>query len=70
MTENADKVRMTAFITVSDAAGRVLFRRPATDAEVMNAVRAAEAAEVEGRAAMERIAAERTAPDRTETDEP
>jgi hypothetical protein len=61
---------MTAFITVSDAAGRVLFRRPATDAEVMHAVRAAEAAEVEGRAAMERIAQERTAQERSETDGP
>lgn len=51
---------MSAFITVTDAAGRVLFRRPATDAEVLDAVRAAEAAEVEGKAAMDRIAAERT----------
>ncbi len=52
---------MTAFITVSDAAGRVLFRRPATEQEVVNAVRAAETAEVEARAAMERIAMERSA---------
>jgi hypothetical protein len=48
-----------AFITVSDAAGRVLFRRPATGAEVDEALRAAEEAEREGQAAMERIAAER-----------
>ena len=33
---------MSAFITVSDAAGRVLFRRPATDAEVTAALHAAE----------------------------
>ncbi|GAC1407904.1 MAG: hypothetical protein NVSMB64_15350 [Candidatus Velthaea sp.] len=56
----ADNVAMSAFITVTDAAGRVLFRRPATDAEVLDAVRAAEAAEVEAKAAMDRIAAERT----------
>jgi hypothetical protein len=60
---------MDAFITVSDAAGRVLFRRPATDAEVMRAIRAAEAAEAEGRAAMERIARERIATDRAEAEE-
>jgi hypothetical protein len=52
---------MDAFITVSDAAGRTLFRRPATDEEVCNAVLAAEAAEIEARAAMERIARERAA---------
>jgi hypothetical protein len=57
---------MSVFITVSDAAGRVLFRRPATDAEVMSAIRAAEAAEIEGRAAMERIAQERAAMERNE----
>jgi len=50
---------MTAFITVTDAAGRVLFRRPATDAEVMDALRAAETAEFEAQAAMRRIADER-----------
>jgi hypothetical protein len=52
---------MSVFITVSDAAGRVLFRRPATDDEVMNAVRVAQVAETEARAAMERIAAARRA---------
>jgi hypothetical protein len=57
---------MSAFITVTDAAGRVLFRRPATDAEVMDAVRAAEVAEGEGQAALERIYAERAAMEATE----
>jgi hypothetical protein len=52
---------MGVFITVSDASGRVLFRRPATEDEVLSALAAAEAAEAEGRAAMERIAAERAA---------
>jgi hypothetical protein len=50
---------MTAFITVTDAAGRVLFRRPATEAEVMDALRAADTAEFEAQAAMDRIADER-----------
>jgi hypothetical protein len=50
---------MTAFITVTDAAGRVLFRRPATEAEVMDALRAADTAEFEAQAAMDRIAVER-----------
>lgn len=54
---------MTAFVTVTDASGRVLFRRPATDAEIVQAVRAAERAEDEGRAAMERIAGERIRPE-------
>jgi hypothetical protein len=62
----ADILRMSAFITVSDAAGRVLFRRPATDAEVLSAVHAAEIAEAEGYAAMERIAHERAAVDEAE----
>jgi len=57
---------MSAFITVTDAAGRVLFRRPATDAEVIDAVRAAEVAEIEGEAALVRIYAERAAMDETE----
>lgn len=60
---------MRAFITVSDAAGRVLFRRPATEAEVVGAMHAAETAEVESRAALERIAHERAALDRAETSE-
>jgi len=57
---------MTAFITVTDAAGRVLFRRPATDTEVLDAVRAAEVAEREGQVAMDRIAAERAEMERSE----
>ncbi|MGD0471616.1 MAG: hypothetical protein ABSB70_00165 [Candidatus Velthaea sp.] len=57
---------MDAFITVSDAAGRTLFRRPATAEEVHNAVLAAQAAEIEARAAMERIARERAAWERDE----
>jgi predicted thioredoxin/glutaredoxin len=59
---------MSAFITVTDAAGRVLFRRPATDAEVAEALRAATVAEDEGQAAMERIRAERAEMERTEAD--
>jgi hypothetical protein len=51
---------MDAFITVSDAAGRVLFRRRATADEVFNAVRAAETAEAVAAVAMERIAQERS----------
>jgi hypothetical protein len=52
---------MKAFITVSDAAGRVLFRRPATEAELSSAIHAAQTAEIEATAAMERIADEREA---------
>jgi hypothetical protein len=59
---------MTPFITVTDASGRVLFRRPATDAEVENALRAAADAEREGEAAMRRIAAERAADSMLEYD--
>jgi hypothetical protein len=62
----ADIAHMGAFITVSDATGRVLFRRPATVDEVNNAVRAAQAAEVEAQAAMARIARERIAHERDE----
>jgi len=51
---------MDAYITVSDASGRVLFRRPATDAEVLSALHAAEVAEAEGQAVMQRIAQERS----------
>jgi hypothetical protein len=61
---------MSVFITVSDAAGRVLFRRPATDEEVTSAVRAAETAEREGQAAMERIAQERRAHEAAEAETP
>jgi hypothetical protein len=48
-----------AYITVTDAAGRVLFRRAATPNEVDDALRSADAAESEGEAAMDRIAYER-----------
>jgi len=59
---------MTAFITVTDAAGRVLFRRAATDAEVREAVRAAEVAQGEGEEAMREIAAERVRMEGMEAD--
>ncbi len=52
---------MRAYITVADAAGRVLLRRPATEAEVLSAIQAAETAEIEGFAALERITRNRTA---------
>ena len=55
----ADKTCMNAYITVSDASGRLLCRRLATDAEIMSALRAAEVAESEAQSAMERIAADR-----------
>jgi len=58
---------MDAFVTVSDAAGRVLFRRPATAQEVLTAVRAAQTAEAEAAVGMERIAEERRACERNET---
>ncbi len=48
-----------AYITVTDAAGRVLFRRPATAREVEDAMRSADEAGREGEAAMERIAYDR-----------
>jgi len=51
---------MGAYITVSDAAGRVLFRRPATDDEVMSALQAAQTCEAEAQAAIDRIARERS----------
>ena len=44
-----------AYITVTDAAGRVLFRRAATPNEVRDALHSADAAQGEGDAAMERI---------------
>lgn len=50
-----------AFITVSDAAGRVLFRRRATETEVADAVRAAEQADEGAEAAMHEIASQRYA---------
>jgi hypothetical protein len=48
-----------AYITVTDAAGRVLFRRPATPREVDDALRSAETAQREGEEAMDRIAYDR-----------
>lgn len=48
-----------AYITVTDAAGRVLFRRPATANEVQDALRSADTADFEGEAAMDRIAQQR-----------
>lgn len=48
-----------AFITVSDAAGRVLFRRRATEVEIAEAVHAAETADVGAQEAMHEIAAQR-----------
>jgi hypothetical protein len=48
-----------AYITVTDAAGRVLFRRAATASEVQDALRSADQAQNEGEAAMDRIAYER-----------
>jgi hypothetical protein len=48
-----------AYITVTDAAGRVLFRRPATQQEVTDALRSADEADREGEAVMERISYDR-----------
>jgi hypothetical protein len=48
-----------AYITVTDAAGRVLFRRAATPREVEDALRSADTADSEGEAAMDRIAYDR-----------
>jgi hypothetical protein len=48
-----------AYITVTDAAGRVLFRRAATPNEVSDALRSADAAGAEGEAAMDRISYDR-----------
>ena len=50
---------MEAYVTVTDAAGRVLFRRPATAQEIAEALRAADDAERNARAALTRIAEER-----------
>jgi hypothetical protein len=44
---------------VTDAAGRVLFRRLATSQEVDDALRSADSAASEGEAAMDRIAYDR-----------
>lgn len=48
-----------AYITVTDAAGRVLFRRAATPHEVADALRSADTAAAEGEAAMDRISYDR-----------
>jgi hypothetical protein len=48
-----------AYITVTDAAGRVLFRRAATPHEVADALRSADTAQSEGEAAMDRISYDR-----------
>jgi hypothetical protein len=48
-----------AYITVTDAAGRVLFRRAATPHEVSDALRSADTAQAEGEAAMDRISYDR-----------
>jgi hypothetical protein len=48
-----------AYITVTDAAGRVLFRRAATPHEVDDALRSADTAQAEGEATMDRIAYDR-----------
>jgi len=48
-----------AYITVTDAAGRVLFRRAATPLEVVDALRSADVAKTEGEAAMDRISYDR-----------
>ncbi|MBV8579519.1 MAG: hypothetical protein JOZ86_02695 [Candidatus Eremiobacteraeota bacterium] len=50
---------MEAYVTVTDAAGRVLFRRPATAEEIAEALRAADNAERGARAVLAEIAAER-----------
>jgi hypothetical protein len=48
-----------AYVTVTDAAGRVLFRRLATPAEIEEAMRVASDADAEAEASLRRIAAER-----------
>jgi hypothetical protein len=48
-----------AYVTVTDASGRVLFRRRATPHEIAEALRAAEEAERGAREALTRIAEER-----------
>lgn len=50
---------MDAYVTVTDASGRVLFRRRATPEEIADALRAAEEAERAAREALARIAVER-----------
>lgn len=48
-----------AYVTVTDAAGRVLFRRPATEAEIEEARQIAKAADAEAHALLKSIAKER-----------
>ena len=50
---------MEAYVTVTDASGRVLFRRRATPQEIAEALRAADEAERGARATLGQIAAER-----------
>ena len=50
---------MSAYVTVTDAAGRVLFRRLATQAEIEEAMQVADEADAEAQASLRRIAAER-----------
>src|SRR5690348_12477456 len=48
-----------AYVTVTDAAGRVLFRRPATEAEIEEARSIAKSADAEAQAVLMAIAKER-----------
>jgi hypothetical protein len=50
---------MEAYITVTDASGRVLLRRPATLEEIAEALRAADDAEQSARSVLAQIAEER-----------
>lgn len=50
---------MDAYVTVTDASGRVLFRRRASAEEIADALRAAEEAERAARETLARIAVER-----------
>jgi SOS response regulatory protein OraA/RecX len=51
--------RIPSVRSLFDAAGRVLFRRPATQQEVTDALRSADEADREGEAVMERISYDR-----------
>jgi hypothetical protein len=48
-----------AYVTVTDAAGRVLFRRPATEAEIEEARHIAKSADAEAHSVLQAIAKER-----------
>jgi hypothetical protein len=50
---------MDAYVTVTDASGRVLLRRPATAEEIAEALRVADDAERAARATLTEIAEER-----------